>query len=137
VTVVYADADPNGLAEVVGELIRQNLDRDPARRAHLTPTVATITVPDAEVALTIRIAPSEVSIANEPAGDADLRIRARSDALLRLTAAPLRFGLPDPFSRGGRAVLADLLTRRARVVGLVRHPVRAARLSMLLSVAEP
>jgi hypothetical protein len=137
VTVVYLDDEPNGLAEVVGELIRQNLDRDPQRRAHLTPTVATIAVPDAEVGLTIRIAPPEVTIANDPVRDAHLRIRARSDALLRLTAAPLRFGLPDPFRTDGRAVLADLVTRRARVGGLVRHPVRTARLSMLLSVAEP
>jgi hypothetical protein len=137
VTVVYLDDEPNGLAEVVGELVRQNLDRDPARRAHLIPTVATITVPDAEVALTIRIAPPDVSIANGSHGDAHLRIRARSDALLRLTGAPLRFGLPDPFRTGGRAVLADLLRRRARVGGLLRHPVRTARLSLLLSVAEP
>jgi hypothetical protein len=137
VTVVYLDDEPNGLAEVVGELIRQNLDRDPARRARLTATVATIAVPDAEVALTIRIAPAEVSIANDLAHDAHLRIRARSDALLRLTAAPLRFGLPDPLRAGGRAVIADLLAGRARVEGMVRHPVRTVRLSMLLSVAEP
>lgn len=136
-TVVYLDAEPNGLAEVVGELFRQNLERDPHRRAHLTPTVATIAVSDAEVALTVRIAPPQVSIANGSAPEAHLRIRARSDALLRLTAAPLRLGLPDPFRAGGRAVLADLLMRRARVGGLLRHPVRVARLSMLLSVAEP
>lgn len=136
-SVVYADAEPNGLAEVVGELLRQNLERDPGRHQHLMPTVATIVVPDADVGMTIRVAPPEVSIANAPARDAHLRIRARSDALLRLTAAPLRFGLPDPFHARGRASIADLATRRVRVRGLLRHPVRTARLSMLLSVAEP
>jgi hypothetical protein len=137
VTVVFADAEPNGLADVVGELVRQNLERHPDRMLHLTPTVATIAVPDAEVGLTIAIAPPDVTIANGRAPGAHLRIRARSDALLRLTAAPLRFGLPDPFRAGGRAVLADLLAGRARIGGLVRHPVRTARLARLLSVAEP
>jgi hypothetical protein len=136
-TVVYEDAEPNGLAEVVGELIRQNLERDPRRRRHLTSTVATITVPDADVGLTIRIAPPDVRIANARAPEAHLRIRARSDALLRLTAAPLRFGFPDPFRADGRAALADLVAGRLRVGGLPRHPARAGRLSRLLSVAEP
>ncbi len=134
-TVVFADAEPNGLAEVVGELIRQNLERDPARRRLLVPTVATIVVPDADVGMTIHVDPPRVEISNAVAPVATLRVRAGSQALLRLTAAPLRFGLPDPFRRGGREVIADLVARRIRVGGLLRHPIRTARLSMLLSVA--
>lgn len=134
-SVRFVDDEPNGLAEMVGELLRQNLERDPGRRRHLTPTTATIAVPDAGVDLTIRIAPPDVSVANGPAPGAHLRIRAGSDALLRLTAAPLRLGFPDPFRPQGRAVLRDLVAGRVRVGGLVRHPVRTARLSMLLSVA--
>lgn len=134
-TVAFADGNPNGLAEVVGELIRQNLEREPRRRRLLGRTVATISVPDAEVGMTIRLEPDRVEIANAVAPVAHVRVRATSPALLRLTAAPLRFGLPDPLDRAGRAVIADLLTRRARIEGLLRHPVRAARLSMLLSVA--
>ncbi|HEY7668956.1 MAG TPA: hypothetical protein VIE12_12655 [Actinomycetota bacterium] len=134
-TVVFVDPDPNGLAEVVGELIRQNLERDPARHRLLVPTVATIVVPDADVGMTIRVDPPRVEIANALAPVATLRVRAGSRSLLRLTATPLRFGLPDPFSHGGREVLADLVSRRTRVGGLLRHPILTARLAMLLSVA--
>jgi hypothetical protein len=135
VTVVFVDAEPNGLAEVVGELIRQNLERDPARRRLLRETVATIAVPDADVGMTIRMRIDRVEVENAVALDAQVRVRAGSQALLRLTGAPLRFGLPDPLRREGRVVIGDLLRGRVRVGGLGRHPIRTARLAMLLSVA--
>jgi hypothetical protein len=134
VTVVFVDDDPNGLTEVVGELIRQNLERDPRRRRLLRDTVATIAVPDAEVEMTIRVRPDRVEVGNAVVPDAQVRVRAGSQALLRLTGAPLWFGLPDPLRREGRAVIGDLLRGRVRVGGLGRHPIRTARLSMLLSV---
>jgi hypothetical protein len=135
VTVVYVDGEPNGLADMVGELIRQNLERDPARRRLLAPCVVTIEVPDAAVASTIRLDRERVAVANGASAGADLRVRAGSGALLRLTATPLRFGLPDPLRPAGRAVIGDLLTRRVRIAGLARHPVATVRLSRLLSVA--
>lgn len=135
-SVVYGDPEPSGLAEIVGELIRQNLERDPGRRGHLTPLVASIAVPDADVGVTIRIGQRDVRVVNGIAADAHLRMRARSDALVRLTTAPLLLGFPDPFRAEGRRAIADLLAGRVRVVGLLRHPVRTARLSALLSVAD-
>jgi hypothetical protein len=36
----------------------------------------------------------------------------------------------------GRAVVRDLLVRRLRIRGLLRHPLRLARLTKLLSVAD-
>jgi hypothetical protein len=65
-----------------------------------------------------------------------VRVRADAERLLAITNAPLRFGLPDPTSAEGRAVLLDLVARRVRVGGLLRHPVRLARSMSLLSVAD-
>ncbi len=61
---------------------------------------------------------------------------ADSGRLLDLTTAPLRFGLPDVMTSEGRAVVRDLLVRRLRIGGLLRHPLRLARLTQLLSVAD-
>jgi hypothetical protein len=135
VIVGYADAEPNGLAAIVGELIGQNLRRDPARRRLLRPAIAAIDVPDAGVAVTIRLRVDAVRLANGVDPAAHVRIRGGSDDVLRLTRAPLRFGVPDPFRAEGRAAIADLLHGRVRVRGLLRHPVRTARLCALLSVA--
>ncbi len=111
-TVVYGDDEPSGLATMVGGLIEQNIVRDPSRRRLLRPAVTSITVPDVGVAIT-----------------------ADSAKLLELTSAPLRFGLPDLFDPRGRAVLRNVVSRRVRIRGLLRHPRRLARLSALLSVA--
>jgi len=67
--------------------------------------------------------------------DAQVTITSDSARLLDLTAVPLRFGLPDASDPRGRAVLGNLLCRRVRIRGMVRHPRRVARLASLLSVA--
>ena len=120
---------------MVGGLIDQNLERDPSRLRLLRSSSATITVPDAGVAITVRTGPGEVEIRDGADPGAQLAITADSERLLSLTAAPLRFGLPDVFDARGRAVLRDVVSGRVRIRGMVAHPRRLARLSSLLSVA--
>jgi hypothetical protein len=49
---------------------------------------------------------------------------------------PLRFGVPDVARPAGRAVVGDLLAGRLRIRRLSLHPLRLARVTKLLSVAE-
>ena len=135
-TVTVVAAEPSGLALMVADLIEQNLARDPARRALLRPTVAVLDARDADVTMFLRIAPADVRIGDGHVPDAHLRIRASSERLLDLTTVPLRFGLPDPLRPEGRAIVADLLRRRIRIRGLFHHPLRLARLTKLLTVAD-
>ena len=134
-TVAHGTDEPSGLASIVGGLIDQNLARDPSRRRLLRPSSATITVPDAGVAITVRTGPGAVEVRDGVDPDAQLAITADAERLLALTSAPLRFGLPDVFDARGRAVLGDVLSRRVRIRGLLLHPRQLARLSSLLSVA--
>jgi hypothetical protein len=134
VTVVYADAEPSGLATMVGGLIDQNIERDPTRRRLLRSTIASIAVPDAGVSITLRLRPDGIEVRDGADPAAHVAIVADSDRLVALTSAPLRFGLPDPLEPRGRAVLRDLMRRRVRIRGMIRHPRRLARLSSLLSV---
>jgi hypothetical protein len=136
VTVTVVGPEPSGLAQMVADLIEQNLRRDPARRALLRTTVAVLDAPDADVTVFLRIGRDDVRVGDGDVPDAHLRIRASSDRLLDLTTAPLRFGLPDVLSPEGRSIVADLLRRRIGIRGLVRHPMRLARLTQLLSVAD-
>jgi hypothetical protein len=131
--VTYADAKPSGLAEMIGGLIAQNLVRVPARERLLRPALIAIAVPDAGVAVSLRVDPGRVLVADGPEPSARLRIAAASDRLLALAAAPLRWGLPDVLEHEGRAVLADLLRRRVRIHGLFSHAGALRRLTMLLS----
>ena len=135
-TVTVLGPEPSGLASMVAELTEQNLSRDPDRLALLRPAVVVLEAPDADVTVFLRIAPGEVRVGDGDVPDAHLSIRADSARLLDLTTAPLRFGLPDVLSPEGRAIVGDLLGRRVRIRGLLRHPARLARLTRLLSVAD-
>lgn len=133
-SVEFLDPEPNGLSQMVGELIAANLERDPTRRALLKPSVIHLTASDAGVSTTIRLRRGGVAIANGPDGVAQLRILADSAQLLSLVSAPLRMGLPDPFAVDGRRLIGRLLAREIRISGLVRHSRMLVRLSKLLSV---
>jgi hypothetical protein len=135
-TVTVIGPEPSGLAHMVADLIEQNLARDPERRSLLRSTVAVLDAPDADVTVFLRIERDDVRVGDGDVPDAHLRIRTSSDRLLDLTTAPLRFGFPDPLRPEGRAIVADLLRRRIRIRGLLRHPLRLARLTELLSVAD-
>jgi hypothetical protein len=127
-------AGTSGLAEIMGDLIEQNLTRDPARSRLLRQAVVAIAAIDAEVGVTLRIAPGHVAIVDGLDDAAQIAIAATSADLLALTDVPLRFGLPDPLRREGRHVLGDVLGGRVRIRGMMSHPRRLARLTMLLSV---
>ena len=135
-TVRFADAEPNGLADLVGRLIRANLDENPGRRALLAPSVVQLSASDAEMHATIRLTGDSVEVSNGPANpSAHLRVRADAYDLVEFAAAPLRLGLPDVFDAQGRAALARVLRGHVRVSGMLRHPVRLSRFNRLLSLA--
>ena len=134
--ITVVGLEPSGLASMVAELLQENLARDPARRGLLRPSVAVLDASDADVTIFLRIAPEEVRVGDGNVPDADLSIRAPSGRLLDLTTAPLRFGLPDVLTPEGRTIVGALLGRRLHIRGLLRHPLRLARLTTLLSVAD-
>lgn len=131
--VSYDDREPSGLAAMLGGLIEANLAADPPRRSLLRPAVAAIVATDAEVSVTLSLSSQGVRIGS--GGDPQVTVRADSDSLLALTAAPLRFGFPDAFSKEGRRLIARIARRQIVVMGLARHPLVVSRLTRLLSVA--
>jgi hypothetical protein len=134
-TVAYLDPVPSGLASMIGGLIDANLAAHPERRALLPPALVGLVARDAGVAITLRIAPGRVTVADGLAGRPQVLVRADSDMLTELSSVPLRFGFPDATTAEGRAVIRKLLTGELSVRGLVRHPEIVSRLNRLLSVA--
>ncbi|MEX0984435.1 MAG: hypothetical protein WD096_05240 [Actinomycetota bacterium] len=131
-TVRYDHEDPEGLASMLGGLIAQNLLRDPSRHRLLRAATVVVRAADAGVAVTIRIRPGEVLI-SRVTPRAQVSIAASGSDLLAMAGAPLRFGLPDPLRREGRAVLFAIATGRVRVRGLLRRLLVLRRFTMLLS----
>jgi hypothetical protein len=132
--VEYTDGEPNGLASMLGGLIEANLQAHPERAALLKPAVIAITAPDAEVSITITMAPGRVAMANGIQGKPNLFVQADSEVLIELSSVPLRFGLPDNMTKGGREVTGRLFKGTLKVRGMYRNLGKLARLNKLLSV---
>lgn len=136
--VRYGDAEPNGLALMLGGLVEGNLSAHPERERLLRRSATYgVTAPDAEVSASLRLTPQGVTVRNGIVGRPQIRVEAASESLLGLSGVPLRFGLPDVTTREGRALGGKLLGGEIRVRGMWRHPLRLARLTRLLSVARP
>jgi hypothetical protein len=135
VRVEYLDEEPNGLAAMIGGLIEGNLSQHPEREALLRPAHVGIVAVDAGVALTLRLAPGRVTVANGLARRSQVVIRTDSETLTELTSVPLRFGFPDATKRAGREATAKMLKGSLKVQGLALHPGIVSRLNRLLSVA--
>lgn len=131
--VVLPDAEPSGLARMLAGLLETNLARRPERAGLLRRAVVEIDAADAGVVVTVRFQGGGVQVSNGPASRSDLRIRASGRDLLALSAAPLRFGLPDPLRREGRALLRRIASAQVGVSGMLRHPVTLSRFARLLS----
>ena len=136
-TVRFADAEPNGLAELVGRLIETNLEAEPERRGLLRDAVVLLKAFDAAIDATVTMSSAGVDVANGPGGRRPhLVIAADAYDLIELAGAPLRFGFPDVVHPQGRSVIRRIATRRVRVSGMLRHPIRLSRFTRLLSVVS-
>lgn len=136
-TVRFDDAEPNGLADLVGRLIDANLQEYPDRRRLLGSSVVELSASDADMHATLVLTSEGVVVSNGRSnGRAHLRVRADAFDLVEFAGAPLRLGLPDVFAADGRVVLGRVLRGHVRVSGMLRHPVRLSRFNRLLSVAR-
>jgi hypothetical protein len=133
--VIYGDAEPNGLAAMLGGIIEGNLAAHPEREALLAkPATYTILAHDIDIAVSLRLAPGQVTVRNGVVGKTDIMVRTDSDTLMSLSSVPLKFGLPDSMTKEGREVNKKLLKGQLKVKGLVAHPAKLARLNKLLAV---
>ena len=135
-----ADDEHAGFRALVEGLLEANLVRDPRRSFLITRREAVaLLATDAGLAVTIQLlpgaahGPGTVLVHDGEDPWAEVVVHAASVGLLELAATPLRLGLPDVLHPHGREVVRDLLVRRIRVQGLVRHLWTVRRISRLLS----
>lgn len=134
--VSFADAEPNGLANLVGRLLEANLATHPERRRLLGPSVVELAATDAGVSITVRLGRDRAEVANGGSATiAHVSVEGHGQDLIDLAVVPLRMGLPDLLHRSGRAVVRRILGPDVRISGMLRHPVRMSRFLRLLSVA--
>lgn len=120
---------------MLGALIEGNLAAHPERAGLLRrPGSVGVELTDVGVAVTVRLTPGEVRLANGLPSRPTVRIRAESSALLEMSGTPRRFGVPDLTRPEGRAVVGRLVRGQLRIRGLLRGAAVLARFGALTSV---
>lgn len=137
-------AEDNGLACMLGDLLRQNLDAKPHKKADFRALAGSfcIVADDAEVALTLRFDHGHLVIHDGIVGIPDVTIRGGSDTIMALSNLPLktRLGLPLPDPRNKeematvRGVFAAMQARTFHMYGMIFHLPALMRLTRVMSV---
>jgi hypothetical protein len=135
-------AEENGLASMLGDLLRQNLQQKPQKLADFGALVAQVAIiaADAQVTLTLRFDRGRLVIHDGIVGVPDVTIRGDSEAVLALSNLPLAAGLPLalPGSGEGWAVLRMLGGRvwagKLKIRGALGHWRQLLKLARVMSV---
>ncbi|HEY1958942.1 MAG TPA: SCP2 sterol-binding domain-containing protein [Polyangiaceae bacterium] len=139
-----AGADQNGLAVMLADLLRQNLDSKPhkMRDLHAITGRIAIVAEDAEVAMTLAFDHGDLTVYDGVVGVPDVVVRASSDVIIALSNVPLtrRFGLPLPAARDkdGRKTMGEVLKAMRSgaldVTGAARNAAMMLHLTRIMSV---
>lgn len=137
-------AEDNGLAMMLADLVRQNLDAKPHKKGDFDALSGTVSIvaDDAEVALTLRFTGGRLTIHDGIVGIPDVTIRGNSDTILALSNMPLtaRLGLPLPDPRDKEAVkilqsvMAAMRAGSFHIYGAAFHLPLLMRLTRVMSV---
>jgi len=143
-------SEDNGLASMLADLVRQNLEAKPHKVADFDALEGTVAIvaDDAEVCLTMRFVRggkgmgNRLTIHDGIVGIPDVAIRGTSDVIIAMSNTPLTtpFGLPfpSPWDKEGvanfKAMLAASKAKQFEMHGALLHPGLVMRLTRVMSV---
>jgi hypothetical protein len=138
-------AEGNGLAIMLADLVRQNLDAKPHKKDDFAAIGGSVSIvaDDADVALTMKFERGgRLMIHDGIVGIPDVTIRGPSDGILALSNMPLatRLGLPIPNPkdresvRAVRSVLGLMREGKLHVYGMAFHLPLIMKLTRVMSV---
>jgi hypothetical protein len=139
------NAGENGLATMLADLVRQNIEAKPHKKAAFDGLDGSIAIvaEDVEMALTLRFERGgKLTIHDGIVGIVDVTIRGPSEAIMALSNLPLatRLGLPIPSPRDQEAVRSIVTVAnsvregRLHIHGLVFHLPLLMKLTRVMSV---
>lgn len=131
-------ASENGLAMMLADLLRQNLDDHPHKLRDfekLNGRVA-IVAEDAKVALTLDFQRGKLVLHDGILGVPHITVRANSDDVMNMSLMELtkRFALPDPRGAINRVVFEAMKHGRIQSYGAFLHIPFMLRLTRVMSV---
>lgn len=138
---IAAGSEENSLAVLIAELIRQNVERHPARKAHLVRLVlaATICATDLETRVTLVFNGHRgLVLHGESPVAPHVTIVADSESILDLARLSIHgpTGFPVLWDALGFSVVRRVLRKRVQIRPMGRHLGKLTRLLAILSVSS-
>jgi hypothetical protein len=136
VIVLDDGAKDVGLAEMLFNLLSQNLVQKPQKLSSFGALKSNVVIvaKDIDITITLAFKRGKLNIYDGVVGDADLKIIADHDAILELSLINVCMGLPNYFDKTGRNVLKKVLLGDLKIKGLLRHPLQLTHLTKIFSV---
>jgi hypothetical protein len=136
VIVLDEGAREVGLADMISNLIRQNLEQKPhkLKSFHALHSNVVIVARDIDITVTLAFEGEKLTIYNGIVGNPDLKIVADHDAILDLSLINICMGLPNYFDKRGRGILKKLLLGNLKIEGMLKHPLQLTHLTKIFSV---
>jgi hypothetical protein len=125
-----------GLAEMLFNLLRQNLEQNPQKLSSFEALHSNVVIVarDIDITVTLAFRGGELMIYSGVVGKADLKIIADHDAILALSLINIFMGLPNYLDKTGRDILKKLLGGNLKIEGLLKHPLQLTHLTKIFSV---
>ena len=137
IRVEFAEgAEEIGLAEMLRDLLTQNLEQNP----HKVSDFYKLNLPiglhvfDVDIKLTLNFSNGSLTIQNGVADPGGLNISADSETIMNLSNQRIKWGLPYYFDDTGKEILAAMKSGRLKVKGMLRHFGTLIRFSRVMSV---
>lgn len=139
---LFDGEDANGVANIVGMLLGQNLENFPSRIKFARKIARPVSIisTDTDSACTIVFGTDEAVVYNDVVGTPAVTVIATVDQILDVSQLPMKAGglIPVGFFTGrGMTVLGEIVKHKLVVKGLLTHTVTALRTIALVSVIEP
>jgi hypothetical protein len=136
VIVLDDGAKDVGLAEMLFNLLSQNLEQNPQKLSSFEALKSNVVIVarDIDITITLAFKGGVLTIYDGIVGKADLKIVADHDAILALSLINIFMGLPNYLDKTGRDILKRLLLGSIQIEGLLKHPLQLTHLTKIFSV---
>ena len=127
-----------GLAEMMFNLIRQNLEQNPQKIKGFNSLDANIAIEarDIQIIIGLEFKHGKLTISKDSSFKPDLHILSDSETILALCLLKIKFGLPYFFDANGFKVLKKLLAKELVIKGLLSHFAALVKLTKVFSVVK-
>jgi len=125
-----------GLAVMLSDLIRQNLEQKPEKINDFNALDAKVLIEarDVQIVVGLEFKQGKLTVSKGSSIKPDLHIVTDSATVLDLCLVKIKFGLPYFFDANGFKILKKLLARQLIIKGLLNHFFVLVKLTKIVSI---